>query len=78
VVVIEAHRFGDRDIIDPAHLFEELADRALVPFLGVGVALDALVVMIPVPATVTRDERRRRQELVAGRGGMAVPPDVAV
>ena len=74
-VVIEAHRFGHRDIVDAADLFEELADRALVPFLGVGVTLDALVVARRIPPA---DGWGRGDERLADRSRVAVPPHVAI
>lgn len=74
-VVVEAHCFGDRDVVYAAHLFKQLAGRVLVPLLGVGVAMDALVVAGRIPPT---DGRGRGDEGLAGRRRVPIPADVPV
>jgi hypothetical protein len=74
-VVVQADGLGDGNVVDAAHLPQELADRVLIPALWIGVALDPLVVGVGVTPP---DRRGRGDERLTRRSRMAVTAGVAV
>ena len=72
---VEPDDLGDRRVVHPPDLGEDLADRVLVPSLRIRVTLDPAVVGAPASSS---DQWDRRPETRARRWRMAIPPDIAI